>query len=100
MSRVLHDIRCAKCQRLMPDVLVDTENMPKCRCGGATRWVPSRMNTDLYPTPRYSDATGKTHTSQREKERYMRDRGFTPCGDKVGGARLDLSLRGTKFFGA
>jgi len=98
MTRTLHDIRCTRCQTVALDVVIENHVYPKCQlCGGKTVWIPSKVTTDLFATPQYSDATGQFHSSQREKEKYMAERGYYGKGDKEHGARPDLSIRGTGF---
>jgi len=98
MTRTLHDIRCTRCATIQLDVVIENHEYPKCPlCGGKTVWVPSKMTTDLFGTPQYSDATGEWHSSQRDKERAMRDLGYHPKGDKEHGARPDLSIKRTGF---
>ena len=98
MIRTLHDIRCVGCGTIRENVVIENHVYPHCqRCGDQMTWIPSKVTTDLFPTPQYSDATGKMHSSQREKERCMRDLGYTPKGDKEHGARPDLSIKRSAF---
>jgi hypothetical protein len=60
--------------------------------------MPSKINTDVYARPTYSDATGEWHSSTHEKEMTMAKDGFYPAGDKVGGARHEHRTKGTAFF--
>lgn len=100
MARVLHDLLCSRCEKV-EECFVTPGDYPPCSCGGARTWMPSRLQTDLWSTPAYSIASGRCHSSQREKERYMRDRGWECTGDPVGGARPELRIRGTTFsFGS
>lgn len=106
---VVHWIRCPRCGAVEQDVRVDVESMPLCTQGHEA--TPMRVTwehgippkTDLHE-PRYSEAAGRSFRSTREKERWMRDPtknawgiSYEPCGDKVGGARTDLSIRNTGF---
>lgn len=98
MTRTLHDIRCTRCGTERADVVIENHVYPKCQqCGGKTTWMPAKMTTDLFATPQYSDATGQFHSSQREKERVMAEKGYWPKGDKDHGARPDLSIKRTGF---
>lgn len=102
------------------DVVVDlgycewdpADNYGSCPdCGGRLRMVPEGFVTDVYGCAQYSDAAGCEVTSSRERDRIMRQAsheigdtgfkvpGYEPCGDKVGGARPDLSLKKTAFSG-
>ena len=98
---VRHDLRCLACGAREADAMVDPAQVPPCgSCGGERRIVFDRwstVHTDLFATPRYSDASGRWHSSQREKERFMRERGFEPCGDRKGGARPEHTIRDTAF---
>jgi hypothetical protein len=61
-------------------------------------WERGRApSTDVYGCAQLSDATGLEHTSQREKIKYMRDAGYEEAGDKVGGARIEHSLKNSTF---
>ena len=97
MSWIVHDLMCDRCGELDEAVLYERGNPPECRCGGERHWSPAGFNTDLYPTPIYSDASGQYHSSTRDKEAYMRRAGYEPKGDKVRGGRPDLSIRGSAF---
>ena len=98
MTRTLHDIRCTRCQTVALDVVIENHVYPPCTlCGGKTSWIPAKVTTDLFGTPQYSDAAGRFFSSQREKEKYMAERGYYGKGDKDHGARVDLSIRGTGF---
>jgi hypothetical protein len=98
MTRTLHDIRCTRCATIQLDVVIENHEYPPCPlCGGKTTWVPSKMTTDLFATPQYSDAAGRSFSSQREKEKYMAERGYWGKGDKDHGARVDLSIKRTGF---
>lgn len=103
---VVHWIYCKACERTLQDVRVDLGAMPRC-CGEPMRvtWEHGQApSTDLHE-PRYSEAAGRAFRSTRERERYLRDPrnnrwgvSYEPCGDKVGGARTDLSIRNTGFM--
>ena len=98
MTRTLHDIRCTRCDTIALNVVIENHAYPKCTlCGGKTVWIPSKMTTDLFGTPQYSDASGQLHSSQREKEKYMAERGYWGKGDKDHGARVDLSIKKSAF---
>ena len=93
---VLHDLGCRVCGTTQSDVFVVGGNYPLC-CGTAMHWIPAKVTTDVLGCEVYSDAAGRSFTSQRQKERFMAQKGFTVAGDKVGGARKDLSIRGSAF---
>jgi len=98
MTRTLHDIRCTRCDTIHIDVVIEDHVYPLCQlCGGKTVWIPSKVTTDLFGTPQYSDAAGRCFSSQREKEKYMAERGYWGKGDKDHGARPDLSIKHTAF---
>jgi hypothetical protein len=98
VTRTLHDIRCIACGHERYDVVIENHIYPHCEnCGDETTWIPSKVTTDLFATPQYSDATGEYHSSQREKEKAMRDLGYYPKGDKDHGARPELSIKNTGF---
>lgn len=102
---VVHWIYCRVCDRVEEDARVDLGAMPDC-CGEPMRvtWEHGQApHTDLHE-PRYSDAAGRSFRSTREKESYLRDPRNNPwgvsyeaAGDKVGGARTDLSIKNTGF---
>lgn len=95
---ILHDLICKKCEAIEEGVLVEAGRYPRCdACGGQRTWKPSGLHTDLYGSPQYSDATGRFHSSQSEKDRVMRDAGYFSCGDKVHGARPEHSIKNTGF---
>jgi hypothetical protein len=62
--------------------------------------MPSGFFTDLFGCPQYSDASGRYHSGQREKEKYLARIGFHPAGDKEHGARHEHRLKGTALSGA
>jgi hypothetical protein len=98
MTRTLHDIRCTRCDTVHLNVVIEDHAYPPCTlCGSKTVWIPSKVTTDLFGTPQYSDATGDFNSSQREKEKKMADLGYYPKGDKDHGARVELSIKGTGF---
>jgi hypothetical protein len=80
-------------------------------CGGTLAFHPEGFVTDVYGQSQYSDAVGGYVTSSRDRDQKMRnvnhsigDSGFNvvgyePCGDKVGGARPDHSLKNSAFSG-
>lgn len=94
---VVHDLICKRCQKVTPGQLVDVGKYGTCECGGARTWMPSKLSSDVFGSEQYSDAAGRSFTSQREKENYMRDRGYQIAGDPVGGARYEHGINGTAF---
>jgi len=101
MSGQVRDLRCRRCDRIYEDQVTPYKRYGRCpSCGGSLEatWERGKPpTTDLYGTPRYSDATGRLHASHREKVQHMRSLGYHEAGDPVGGARVTLSLRGTAF---
>jgi hypothetical protein len=94
----MHDLRCTRCQAIERGVLVEVGRYPKCdACGGVRTWVPAGFHTDLFGRPQYSDATGKYHTSQRDKVRHLKALGYEEAGDPVHGARPELRIKNTAF---
>lgn len=99
---ILHDLRCRHCGFVEREAQVRANRLghcPKCLLGGRkiTYEFWETVKTDVFGSPQMSDASGREHSSQREKERFMRSQGYEGCGDKVGGARRDHTLRGTGF---
>jgi hypothetical protein len=93
---IFHDVRCTHCGRVTVDVGVCGGDYGRCdSCGGPRTWVPAKLNTDVYGSAQYSDASGEYHSSTHEKEMAMAKEGFYPAGDKVGGARPDHRIKGT-----
>lgn len=92
---------CHRCDTIEENVVVasgaDYPHCPDCRSPRV--WSPfgHLVRTDVYGAPRYSDATGMEHSSEREKEKTMAEWGYHRKGDKVGGARLDCSLKRSAF---
>jgi len=79
-------------------VWCETPSLPACpSCGGARVWIPFVFRTDLYGTPRYCEASDQSHATARDRDRTMRQHGFRPCGDSVGGARNIRKVKGTVF---
>ncbi len=100
MSLQIRDLRCVKCSHIVRRVACSYENYPRCKCGGAVviAWDGGQApSTDVFGHEVYSDATGKSHTSQRDKIRHMREAGFEEAGDKVHGARADHTLKRSTF---
>jgi hypothetical protein len=90
---IVHDLLCPKCSCEMRNVPIEHGEYPSCDlCGTKMRWKPSRFRTDVYGAPRYSEAAGCEVRSSRDRDRIMREAGFFPCGDKVGGARNESHL--------
>ena len=101
MSLQTRDLRCDDCDTAMADIQCEFGAYPACPlCGGATKitWEGGQPpSTDVYGVAQFSDATGEWHTSQRDKKRVMRECGYEECGDRVGGARPDHTLKRTSF---
>jgi hypothetical protein len=94
---VLHSLHCLCCEWEGSD-FVSPPDFPPCpECQGPTTWTPAGFTTDVFGAPKYSDAAHRTFSSQREKESYMRTQGYEVAGDKVRGARPELSIRGSGF---
>ena len=97
---IWHDLECSQCGAVEIDARVQGEITTCILCQGMRKIVYDRwttVHTDLFPTPQYSDASGRMHSSQREKERYMRELGYEVCGDPKGGARPDHRIKDTAF---
>ncbi len=101
MSFQTRDLYCVDCEETVFRVACEYDKYPGCaNCGGRMRvsWEGGQApSTDVFGSEQYSDATGMYHTSQRDKERTMRDYGYETAGDKVGGARREHVLKGTTF---
>lgn len=76
------------------------EEFPPCpKCGCATTWRPTKLTTDVYSVPREDTVNGTgMYSSHRELTRKMKERGWEPAGDKVGGARNEEHLKLGKSF--
>ena len=107
----IHDIRCHDCSYVEVYAFIKLAELEagdwgKCpTCGSSARcWVPAQLNTDMHD-PTYYHATGEFHGSQREATMHLAKQARDwssktgmqfvqpiEAGDKVGGARADLSL--------
>lgn len=94
---VVHDLICKLCQKVTPNQMVEVGKYGTCECGGERTWMPSKLTSDVFGSETYSDAAGRSFTSQREKEKFMRSHGFEVAGDPVGGARYTHRIEGTAF---
>ena len=105
MSWQERDLCCEDCDEVVMRVACSYEDYPGCaNCGGTLfQTFPMLKDggkapaTDVYGSAQYSDATGLTHTSQREKIKHMAKNGFYEAGDPVGGARYTHEIKGTGF---
>jgi hypothetical protein len=98
-SRPLYfeDLYCPLCENLEREVAFERNEWPEC-CGKKMRIaVVTPRQTDCYGTPRYSEASGKWHSSRRELVKEMREAGFYESGDPVHGARNTLELKDSSF---
>lgn len=96
---IVHDLRCPSCESEIRNARVTPMNYPRCPlCNTQMVWKPSGFRTDVYGSPRYSDAAGCEVRSSRDRDRLMREAGFEPSGDKVGGARNEEHLHLGKTF--
>lgn len=96
----LRDLICRDCGEVYHDVYCEYQKYGICGiCNGPVESAASwnGANGGLYGSPTQSDASGQSHSSQYEKEKYMASKGFGACGDKVHGARLDLSMKKSAF---
>ena len=95
---IVHRTRCQDCDDVQEYTWCEADRYPPCEsCGGTLQWVPAGLHTDVYGCAKYSDATGQYHTSQRDKDRVMKEAGYEPCGDKVHGARPEHRIKNTGF---
>ena len=96
---VLHDLICtAETCRWHEEGWVENGQYPLCPiCGADTTWMPTGLHTDVYGSEQYSDAAGRSFSSQHEKEIFMARKGYVVAGDPVGGARADHRIRGSGF---
>ena len=100
MSKQTRDLMCQKCGEVAWNVPCEYASYPPCECGGemSVTWVGGQPpGTDVYGCAVYSDATGESHTSQRDKVRVMKEWGYEEAGDPVGGARHVHSLKKSTF---
>ena len=98
MAGVEHNLHCRECGADVLNILVVNCDYGFCKlCGGPMTWTPKSFHTDVYGAPKYSDATGQTHSSHRDKVRHMRSNGFDEAGDKVHGARPEHRLTHASF---
>ena len=89
-------LRCSACDAVT-EQLCHYRDYPVSECCAAVQtWVPHVPKIDAHE-PVYSDATGQWHSSQRDKERVMREKGYEPAGDKTHGARPDLRIHRKGF---
>jgi hypothetical protein len=88
---ILHDLRCDDCGREEENAEIRNGIFPLC-CAQPMRWKPFVPRTDVLGVPTFSVAAGKEVSSTRDRDRKMRERGFIPCGDPVGGARNESHL--------
>lgn len=96
--KALHDLHCTACSNTVENVLVEDCQYPDCElCGAAMDWTPAQLNTDVFGSEQYSEAAGRSFTSQRQKRNFMREAGYEEAGDKVGGARPEHRIKGTGF---
>ncbi len=95
---IVHDLRCEQCGAVERNVAIEAGKYPRCECGGKRDWNPAQLNTDVYGSPQYSDASGRVHSSQHEKRKFMREAGFHEAGDLVGGARADHRIKNSAFM--
>jgi len=101
MAHQIRDLYCVDCDEPVFGVACAYREYPDCAsCGGEMRvnWEGGHApSTDVYGSEQYSDASGLSHSSTREKEAHMADWGYHPAGDPVGGARIEHKLNGTGF---
>ena len=95
---ILHDLRCNRCEAIEEDVRCSPPDYPACVCGSTDRaWVPRKVTSDIFSTPKWNHATGQWHTSTRDVESAMAKLGYTPAGDKVHGARDETWMKDSGF---
>jgi hypothetical protein len=91
------DLYCHRCESRELAVTFKEEDWPEC-CGAQMKIaVVTPRRTDCYSAPRYSEAGGKFYSSRREQVADMKAAGFEEAGDKVGGARTELSIKESSF---
>ena len=98
--RAIRDLRCDACNVVYDGVLCELDEYGDCeQCGQPLKHQLSwnGANGGLFGAPKYSDASGQYHSSQRDKEMFMARHGYHPAGDKVGGARKTLRVEGSAF---
>jgi hypothetical protein len=101
MAYQIRDLFCTHCDAKVWDDASPFNEYPPCEeCGGQmdVTWERGMApSTDVYGCAQFSDATGQEHSSQREKIKFMRNAGYEEAGDKVGGARIEHSLKNSTF---
>lgn len=100
----LHDVQCLACGTIEPNVMVRGRDYGPCQaCGGERTWLPFVVHTDVCGSeqiaPMLRDEMGQvlTYTSTRERDQKMARLGFSPAGDKVGGARNEDRYKQSHF---
>lgn len=93
----VHDLRCTKCEAIVRDQIVTGTEYGRCSCGGLRTWLPARVNTDIWGSPRYLESLDRTFDSKSDLTKELKRCGFEPAGDKVRGARNEDRYKGTSF---
>ena len=95
---ILHDLRCKACGAVEEDVRCSPPSYPECVCGSTDRtWIPRKVTSDIFSTPKFNHATGQWHTSTRDVESTMAKMGYSAAGDKVHGARDETWIKESAF---
>lgn len=97
---IIHDLRCIQCDIIYEDVhCVSGQPFPRSPCCQAEqRWVPSKLNTDITGGPVYYKSLDREFASKSELKGYLKSKGLSEAGDKVGGARNESHLNLGKGF--
>ena len=113
--RVLRRLVCRLCDQDWPSEYLDWQPNDDygthADCGGRIGCLPETFSTDVRGQAFYSEAADRDFTTLRQQDKFMGNvtheigdtgysvKGYTPCGDKVHGARLDLSITNAAFSG-
>ena len=87
------DLRCAECGNEEIDVCITGDIYPPCGCGGEMKFLPSKLNSDVWGGPTYFKSLDMTFDSKSDLKRHLKENDLSECGDRVGGARTEDHLR-------
>lgn len=95
----LYEYECRQCGDFEAQArLADRRTQPCPGCGElANKVIKTPPTTDVLGSEHYDDVNEVRYTSTREYEKKMAVDGWTPSGDKVGGARNEHRHNGTIF---
>lgn len=104
MALKVNDYECTSCGDVAEQFLYTTETPERCaRCGGAVSLIILKApHTDVYGSEQYDAANEISFTSERDRERKMRELGpgfeRSPSADKHHGARNEEHLGLGKLY--